>query len=176
MRVIRGWLAAIVLGIVCGLLAWHATIGAMPRALMALAVRRVASAGGINRMTHAPIVTAKSRAIVRPSPDLLYSSCPYDVGVGPVLIDVLPIDAPYWSLSVFDTLTNTAFVRNNQQTKGQPLRVALIRKGQVVPKGYYPVMPAGTRGVALIRVLIDRNAPSDTIDRARRQSNCRVAN
>ncbi len=170
------WLGPILLGLVCGLLAWHATIAAMPRALMALAVRRVASAGGINRMTHAPIVTAQSRAIVRPSPDLLYSSCPYDVGVGPVLIDVLPIDAPYWSLSVFDTLTNTAFVRNNGQTAGQPLHVALVRKGQAVPRGYYPVMPAGTRGVALIRVLIDRNADIAAIDRARRQSSCHVAN
>ncbi|OYY66388.1 DUF1254 domain-containing protein [Sphingomonas sp. 28-62-11] len=173
---IRHWLAPLLFGIFCGLLAWHGTIAAMPRALMALAVRRVASAGGINRMTHAPVVTAKSRAIVRPSPDLLYSSCPYDVGVGPVLIDVLPIDAPYWSLSVFDTLTNTAFVRNNVQAAGEPLHIALIRKGQVAPKGYYPVMPAGTRGVALVRVLIDRNAPIGAIDRARRQSRCRVAN
>lgn len=173
---ITRWLAPILLGLFCGLLAWHATLAAMPRALMALAVRRVASAGGINRMTHAPIVTAKSRAIVRPSPDLLYSSCPYDVGVGPVLIDVMPIDAPYWSLSVFDTLTNTAFVRNNTQRGGEPLRVALIRKGQVAPAGYRAVMPAGTRGVALVRVLIDRNAPIDAIDKARLQSRCRVAN
>lgn len=173
---ITRWLAPILLGLFCGLLAWHATLAAMPRALMALAVRRVASAGGINRMTHAPIVTAKSRAIVRPSPDLLYSSCPYDVGVGPVLIDVMPIDAPYWSLSVFDTLTNTAFVRNNTQLGRKPLRVALIRKGQVAPAGYRAVMPAGTRGVALVRVLIDRSAPIDVIDKARRQSRCRVAN
>lgn len=170
------WIPPVLLALVCGVLAWHATIAAMPRALMALAVRRVASAGGINRMTHAPVVTAQSRAIVRPSPDLLYSSCPYDVGVGPVLIDVLPIDAPYWSLSVFDTLTNTAFVRNNRQTAGQALHIALVREGQGVPKGYYPVKPAGTRGVALVRVLIDRTAPIAAIDRARRQSRCRVAN
>lgn len=170
------WLAPILLGLFCGLLAWHATLAAMPRALMALAVRRVASVEGMNRMTHAPVVTAKSRAIVRPSPDLLYSSCPYDVGVGPVLIDVQPIDAPYWSLSVFDTLTNTAFVRNNSQIGAEPLRIALIRKGQVAPPGYYPVMPAGTRGVALVRVLIDRDAPIAAIDKARRLARCRVAN
>ena len=173
---IRHWLAPLLLGIFCGLLAWHATLAVVPRALMALAVRRVATAGGINKMTHAPIVTAKSRAIVRPSPDLLYSSCPYDIGVGPVLIDVMPVAAPYWSLSVFDDLTNVAFVRNNSQTANAPVHVALVRAGQQAPAGYQAVMPHGTRGVALIRILIDRNAPIDAIDAARRQSRCRVSN
>lgn len=173
---IRHWLAPALFAVFCGLLAWHATLAVIPRALMALAVRRVASVGGINKMTHAPLVTAKARTIVRPSPDLLYSSCPYDLAVGPVLIDVMPVAAPYWSLSVFDNTTNVAFVRNNRQTANAPLHVALVRRGQMVPAGYQPIMPQGTRGVALIRILIDRNAPITAIDAARRQSSCRVAN
>lgn len=172
----RRWLPALMFGFLCGVLAWEVTLTLIPRALMAMAVRRVASAGGINRMTHGPLVTARSRAIVRPSPDLLYSSCPFDTAVGPVLIDVMPVAAPYWSLSVFDSVTNVSYTRNNIQSAGKPVRVALIRPGQVAPPGYTAVTPEGTRGVALIRVLIDRNAPIDDIDRARRQSRCRVAN
>ena len=168
------WLGPIVVGIFCGLLAWQATLAAMPRALMALAVRRVASAGGINRMTHAPLVTAKARAIVRPSPDLLYSSCPFDLAAGPVRIDISPIDAPYWSLSVFDSVTNVAFVRNNVQSGGTGLHVAILRRGQIAPKGYQPALIDGSHGVALVRVLIDRTAPITQIDAARRQATCRA--
>lgn len=169
---IRKWIGPAVLALFCALLAWQATLALVPSALMALAVRRVAQAGGMNRMTHAPIVTAESRAIVRPSPDLLYSSCPFDVSAGPVLVDVAPVRSPYWSLSVFDAETNAAFVRNNLQAGGQPLRVAITLAGQAVPSGYHIVRVNGSRGVALVRILIDRQAPAGVIDRERRASRC----
>ncbi len=172
---IQRWLGPVALGLFCALLAWQATLAATPRALMALAVRRVAGIGGVNHMLHAPLVTAKSRAIVRPSPDLLYSSCPFDVSKGPVLVDVAPVEAPYWSLSIFDDQTNVAFVRNNIQSDGKPLRVAVALAGQAVPAGYRAVRVGGARGVALIRILIDREAPIAMIDRARRASRCGVA-
>lgn len=169
------WLGPVLFGLFLALIAWHATLAMMPRALMTLAVGRVASAGGLNHMTHAPVVTAKSRSIVRPSPDLLYSSCPFDLSRGPVLIDVMPVDAPYWSLSVFDRDTNAAFVENNLKAGATPLRVALLNAGQAAPAGYRAVEVPGTRGVALLRILIDRQAPVTAIDQARRQSGCRAA-
>lgn len=168
----RQWIGPLGIGALIGALAWHGTLVAVPRGLMVLAERRIASAAGFNHMLHSPIVTAQSRAIVRPSPDLLYSSCPFDVSTGPVLIDVAPIDAPYWSLSVFDHATNVAFVRNNQQSGGRPIRVALVGDGQAAPTGYQTVRVPGRRGVALIRVLIDRTKPIDAINRQRQQSSC----
>ncbi len=171
---IRRWLGPIALGTFCGLLAWQATLAVTPQALMTLAVRRVAGIGGYNHMLHAPIVTAKARTIVRPSPDLLYSSCPFDLSGGPVLVDVAPVVAPYWSLSIFDDQTNAAFVRNNIDAKGQGLRVAIALAGQRVPAGYQAVRVTGNRGIALIRILIDRGAPIAAIDRARRATRCAV--
>ncbi|MBY0521326.1 MAG: DUF1254 domain-containing protein [Sphingomonas sp.] len=166
------WLGPLALGLFCALLAWQATLAMVPRALMALAVSRVSQAGGPNRMTHAPVVTAQSRAIVRPSPDLLYSSCPFDVSKGPVLIDVATVPAPYWSLSIFDSETNVAFVRNNVEADGQPLRVAVALAGQAVPAGYRAVRVTGSRGIALVRILFDRETPVASLDRARRASRC----
>lgn len=171
---IRRWIGPAALALFCALLAWQATLALVPRTLMALAVRRVAQIGGMNRMTHAPVVTAKSRAIVRPSPDLLYSSCPFDVSAGPVLVDVAPVPSPYWSLSVLDAETNVAFVRNNVQPGGRPLHVAIALAGQAVPAGYLPVRVTGSRGVALVRVLFDREKGATAIDRARRGSRCRA--
>lgn len=168
------WIGPMLFGALLGVIAWHLTVAAVPGALMTLAVRRVASVGGINRMTHAPIVTAKARTIVRPSPDLLYSSCPFDLANGPVLIDIVPVDAPYWSLSVFDAETNVAFVENNLGAGAAPLHVALLAARQAAPSGYRPVAMKPGRGVALLRILIDRQAPITAFDRARRRSSCRA--
>lgn len=169
---IRRWLLPLIIGLVSAGIAWQVTLAMTPRALMSLAVARVARGGGYNHFFHAPIVTAASRAIVRPSPDLLYSSCPFDLADAPLLIDVAPIDAPYWSLSVFDRHTDTAFVGNNVASGNRPLRIAVARLGQAVPPGYRIVTVDGNRGIALLRILIDREAPIDAIDRQRRATRC----
>jgi uncharacterized membrane protein len=171
----RRWIGAVMFGLLCGLLAWQVTLANFPQVLMRLAVGRVASQGGaINAFVHAPLVTAKARAIVRPSPDLLYSSCPYDVSKAPLLIDAVPVNAPYWSLSIFDAQTNAVFVRNNQHGLA-PFKVAVLGVGQAGSPGYQPVLVKGARGVALIRILIDRGAPITAIDAARRATRCRSA-
>lgn len=168
---IARWIAPLALGIFAALLAWHVTLANTPYVLMRLAVGRVSAAGGLNRMAHAPPVTAKARAIVRPSPDLLYSSCPFDLSGGPVLVRVPAIPALYWSLSVFDARTDTAFVRNNRAAPGG-VRVALLGPGQQALAGYAAVRPSGGRGIALLRVLIDRTRPFAEIDAARRGARC----
>lgn len=172
---LRHWAGPVIAGLIVGAFAWHFALIAVPRGLMVVAERRIAARDGFNHMGFAPMVTASSRAVVRPSPDLLYSSCPFDVSAGPVLVDIAAIGAPYWSLSVFDHVTNAAFVRNNRQSGGQAVRIAILRDGQSAPAGYEPVRVTGRRGVALVRVLIDRTRPIDMIDRERRQSTCRPA-
>lgn len=157
MPLIQRWVGAVALGAFCALLAWQVTLAMVPRALMAYAVDRVErQSGGINRFAHAPLVTAQARTIVRPSPDLLYSSCAFDVSRAPLLIDAVPVAAPYWSLSVFDAQTDAVFVANNQA-------------------GYRAVPVSAARGIALVRILIDRTRPIGAIDAARRATRCRPA-
>ncbi|MGL4313345.1 MAG: DUF1254 domain-containing protein [Sphingomonas sp.] len=169
------WLGPGIVGLVAAAMAWQGTMLAVPRALMLLAERKIGSVAGVNTMVAGPLVTAASRAIVRPSPDLLYSTCVFNLSAGPVLVDVPPISAPYWSLSVFDRKTDVAFVRNNRQSGGAAIRVAILAEGQAAPAGYTPVPVIGHRGVALVRVLIDRTKPIDSIDVERRKANCRAA-
>lgn len=168
---IRRWLLPLLAGILVAAFAWQATLVAFPRGLMALTVSRV-KAPAINHFTYSPLATVASRAIVRPSPDLAYSSCPFDLSVAPVLVEVPPVSAPYWSLSVFDAHTDVAFVRNNLQAAGKPVRIAIARAGQAVPPGVETVRVDGRRGIALIRILIDRRADFSAIDRARRTAHC----
>ena len=125
---------------------------------MGFATQRISKAGGYNTMFASPLATDKARAIVRPSPDLAYSSCPYDLSNGPVLVDVEPVPAPYWSLSVFDARTDVAFVRNNIEANGQPIRIAIALAGQPVPDGMQAVRVKDASGIALIRILVRTGA------------------
>lgn len=168
----RRWLLPILAGLVIAAIAWQATLLAAPRLLMRLAVQRVEKAGGANVMRHPPLADASARAIVRPSPDLAYSSCAYDLSKGPVSVHVAPVPAPYWSLSVFDANTDTAFVRNSRQTAGKPIDIVLARPGQPVPAGREVVRVAGARGVALVRALVPNRAAFPAIEAARQASEC----
>lgn len=166
----RRWLGPVVVVVVAPL-AYHAALVATPSFLMTAAIRRVGQAG-MNRMTHAPLATSASRAIVRPSPDLAYSSCPFDLSAGPVAVHVAPVPSSYWSLSVFDSQTDTAFVGNNRETGDRALDLVIARPGQPVPAGRETVRLAGAKGIALVRILVDDRAGFPVIDRARRGSTC----
>ena len=172
---LRRWLPPVILGLVLLLVAYHVTMVQTPRMLMLAAEHRVASHGGWNTLTAQPLATADSRAIVRPSPDLAYSSCPFDLSKGPVLVDIAAVPAPYWSLSVFDARTDVVFVRNNVQAGNNPIRVALIGKsGGQAPPGYEPVPVKGSRGIALLRILVDDRGHFPDIDTARQSSTCKA--
>jgi uncharacterized membrane protein len=173
LRRIAPWIA-LVAGV--AMLTYLVALHALPSIVMRAAVGRLADrGGGINQMAHAPLATAEARTIVRPSPDLAYSSCPFDLGKGAVTVTVLPVAAPYWSLSVYDSQTNAVFVRNDREVRGQPVRIAIARQGQTIPAGYVPVWVNGNRGVALLRILVPNAAAFPAIDVARKASSCQVA-
>lgn len=171
----RGWLLPLGLGVVAGVAGYYAALAATPGVLMHIAEGRISAVSGYNLMDHAERTTAAARRVVRPSPDLAYSACPYDVSKSPVLVEVPPIPAAYWSLSVFDAQTDTAFVRNNIQSGGQAVRIAIALKGAKVPAGYTPVTVDGARGIALVRVLAPDAASFAAIDKPRRAATCRPA-
>lgn len=94
-KVTRHWLIAALIALFAGLLAWQWTIAKTPGFLMGRAFERVADAGAVNAMAFAPLATDRARVIVRPSPDLAYASCPFDVSKGAVVVEALPVAAPY---------------------------------------------------------------------------------
>lgn len=168
---IRRWLFPALTGLSLAWAAWIFVLHATPGFLMGVAMARLDKAGA-NRFAHGPLATDKSRLIVRPSPDLAYSSCPFDLSKGPVLVDVAPVPAPYWSLSIFDQRTDVAFVRNNRDSKGASIRIALAREGQEVPAGIETVRLGDDRGIALVRILVESRDRFPAIDQARRASVC----
>jgi uncharacterized membrane protein len=169
---IRRWILPFLAGALLAWAAWIFVLHATPNFLMGVAMVRLDKAGP-NRFFHGPMATDSSRAIVRPSPDLAYSSCPFDLAKGPVLIEVAPAPAPYWSLSIFDQRTDVAFVRNNRDTKGGSIRVVVARQDQQVPAGVEVVRLDDNRGIALVRILVESRDKFAAIDGARRASVCK---
>jgi uncharacterized membrane protein len=171
---IRRWLPALAFGLVVALVAYQVALVQTPRLLMAAAGRRLAAQGGSNTFVHGPLATSASRAVVRPSPDLAYSSCVVDLSDGPVRVSVPTLPARYWSLSVFDARTDVAFVANNVERNGQPISIVLARAGQVVPPGSTVVTLKGDRAIALIRALVEDRSAFPALDRARRGAVCKA--
>jgi len=170
----RRWLLPLLLGLVLAFVGYHIALAQFPRVLMDLATHRIAKGAGYNVMFAAPLATDKARAIVRPSPDLAYSTCPFDVSNGPVLVEVAPVPAPYWSLSVFDDRTDVAYVRNNIEADNQPIRIAIAQEGQPVPDSMTAVRVKGRTGIALVRILVQDRKQFAAIDAARKTSSCKA--
>jgi len=113
-----------------------------------------------NQWVFAQPATAELRTIVRPSPDLLYSLCSYDISQYPLLLTAAVPDN-YWSIAGYAMNTDNFFAINDRQVKSTPIEVVLIRKGMTYqdPMGKAHVIVAPTdRGIILIRTVITSKA------------------
>ena len=169
----RRWIGSLAFGLIAALAVGYAAIAAIPYGMMKIAMDRL-SRGGINQMSQGPLATPARQPVVRPSPDLAYSSCPFDLAAGPLEIMVVPVLGRYSSLSIFDAATDVAFVRNDVEAGGKPYRIIVARDGQAVPPGAEVVRVGHDRGIALIRLLLKDPAEIGSLDAIRRQSTCRT--
>ena len=168
----KQWIGPAALALIATAGGYYGGLALSTYGLMEAAIRRISAEGGLNVMRHGALPTAENQPIVRPSPDLAYSSCPYDLSKGPVRIKVVPAPGRYSSLSIFDARTDVVFVRNDQQAGGKPYEIILARPDQAVPAGAEVVRLGYDRGIALIRLLLKTPAEIGTLDPVRRQSSC----
>jgi hypothetical protein len=169
----RRWIFPILAGSLMALGAYQATLLATPYALMFAAMKKIGERSPENQFAFGPMTTADNQTIVRPSPDLAYANCTFDLSKGPVHVDVQPIPDHYWSISVFDARTDVAAVRSDRDTKGAPARLALIKPGQTAPAGYEAVTLGYDRGLVLIRILLNQPSDFGGVDAIRRKSTCK---
>jgi len=127
----------------------------------ATAASRILARDAWNVALAAPPTTAESRTIVRPSPDLLYVACVYDLASGPVLVKA-PHSPTYLSLSAFADNTDNFFAMNDRGPEGAGgLALLLLPPGTPDPQpdvapGARRVASPSRRGIVLARLRIDR--------------------
>jgi uncharacterized membrane protein len=134
--------------------------------------RALAQMGAANTIHHGRRADATSHGVVRPSPDLLYSSCPFDLSKGPVRVRAPIPPNTYWSVSAFDDATDNFFVENDRQAKDSMVDFILVgpHRGKQ-PVGRIVRSPS-ERGLILFRTLIADEKNFAALDAGRRQATC----
>ncbi|HAJ45266.1 MAG TPA: hypothetical protein DCL54_01625 [Alphaproteobacteria bacterium] len=155
---------------------YFAGLYAIPFGVMARVEARLSPNGlKTNQIHHADRPNATSRTVVRPSPDLLYSLCYFDVSSGPVrVVSGAPQDT-YWSVALYASNTDNFFVLNDQEAGGQSADIIIYGPHAPMPSAPSTaklVESPSRKGVVLIRTLINDEAKLPEIDGARRQATC----
>jgi len=162
---------------VAGFLAYRLTLRRVPHLIMRRAMATIGkAAGGTNRLFHGKRPTATARQVVMPAPDLIYSSCVYDLSWGPVRLQG-PVAEGYWSLSAYAENTDNFFVANDRELPERRFDVVLIRKGERLPAEFAGVtaIPAPSdRGILLIRMFIGDGSALDHIRDIQQAMRCDV--
>ncbi len=147
----------------------------LPQAIMYRTIDRIGVAG-MNQIHFGKRPDATARGVVRPSPDLLYSTCPYDLSAEPLRVRSPVPNDTYWSVSLFDAATNNFYVLNDRQVYAKNSSVVDF---VIVPAGsteYTEDMPKvespSTKGLVLFRTLVNSEKNLAAIDALRREATC----
>lgn len=152
-----------------------AAIWFVPRGIMSLVIDGVVErAEGFNRTYHQPPIDDKARTVVLPSPDIRYSACALDLAAGPVEVKAMP-PASYFSLSVFDAITDNVAVISNGTTGTGPIHLVIAAEGAkpALPAGAHLVTVPTDRGLLLLRGLAATPALAEATEAARQTLVCR---
>lgn len=156
----KRWQICLLIGLVAALAVHFTVLHKIPSMIMTKAQARFEESGvALNQWVAAPRITPQTQSVVRPSPDLAYAICRFDVSDGPIMLS-----APGWdgtgSLSVFDARTNNVFVARFGGADGEGISVIAALPGTVRPEDRLtyedsatPVIELKGLGLALIRRL-----------------------
>lgn len=153
-----------------------AAVAALPNFLMSRAIARVSARYGTNAMGFPPLATESARTIVQPSPDLLYSTCAFDLTKHALHIrTAIPSDG-YWSLALYGANTDAFHVTDNRQAAAK-FEALLVGPRTAPPdaNGMAVVQAPSTTGILLIRRLIASPEAVPAEDAARRTAVCEAA-
>lgn len=165
------WIAATIL-VAAGV--HYLSLFAIPRVVMHRVLDRM---GAANTMHFGRRPDANARAVVRPSPDILYATCPYDLSAGPLRVKASVPHGDYWSVSAFDAATDNFYVKNDRQVTGDTLEITLVKRGQKLP----PLDAAtesdilfspSSKGVILFRAVIASDSDVPKLAAILRRSSC----
>jgi uncharacterized membrane protein len=147
------WLLAVLL------MAWVGQYGVAmlaPNLIMQTLYRGVVDQGGENSFRLTPLPDETTREVVRPSPDLFYGICAYNVENGPVFIEAL-VPEKYWSMQFYQMNTDNFSSFSNQRHESYRVntttKITLVSASEDPNKYQGEVVQSPTnKGVMLIRV------------------------
>jgi uncharacterized membrane protein len=171
----RKYLPVVLTVLAIAVLTHLASVYLLPRAIMARVMHRMAEQG-TNEIHFAKRPDETARAVVRPSPDLLYSTCAYDLSAGPLRVRSPVPNGTYWSVSLFDDATNNFYAFNDAQARAAKQSVVdfviVDANAKSNTEGLPAVVSPTPTGLVLFRTLINDEKTLPLIDAFRRQATC----
>jgi uncharacterized membrane protein len=174
MIIVLGCIAGIVLGIVV----YRVILRQVPIRLMTAAEQRMLKIrnNASNAFFHGRGPTHKSRQVVMPSPDLIYSSCVYDLSRGPLRMSGdLPPAGHYWSLSLYAHNTDNYFVLNDRDLPERRFDLTIHPPMAGVAETKAAVTSPSITGIALIRMIQRRSDDVPIIQASQQSTSCQAA-
>jgi uncharacterized membrane protein len=166
------WLLPLATGLVAAIIGFCLVINAVPGFLMSKAMDRISAASDVseNAVWHGPITDETTRRVVRPSPDILYSVCLFDLSDGPLELTVpWPSDDSYASVSFYDANTNNFAVVNDRDVDGAEASHLLLAEDGESGSIQSPTQT----GLALYRRVVMGGTSVEQADTERRGFDCR---
>ncbi len=149
---------------------------ATPRLIMRVALFGMNRVAGTNAMYHAPLPNADSRSVVRPSPDIAYSVCVFDLSQGPVSIQA-PVGDSYTSLAVYAANTDNIFAISDSDVTDGVLRVRIVEEdaSENGAPDTHVVRSPTARGIVMLRAVVTDPSHFQALDGLRRTATCQGA-
>jgi uncharacterized membrane protein len=156
------------------MLSYSAVLHVYPKIIMHVAMKKLSENGRtINSLAHSPRINQSRRIVVRPSPDLLYSVCVYDLSVGDLEIVMHPT-SNYYSLSLYDDTTNNFYVKNDSELIGRTAKFILSRSDASNESNFINVPT--DKGIAVIRRLATNENEFESYIQIRESDYCKIIN
>lgn len=168
----------LIAGLVLGFIVYRIVLRQVPVRLMSMAEQRLLKMrnNASNTFFHGRAPTAKARQIVMPSPDLVYSSCVYDLARGPLRLQGnLPPAGHYWSLSLYAHNTDNYFVLNDRELPDRRFDLTLHPPSARVDDSKSVVTSPSVTGIALIRMIQRREDDLAMIQASQQSTSCGLA-
>jgi uncharacterized membrane protein len=115
---------------------------------------------GDNEIKHFDIPNYKSRDVVMPNPDFLYSVSFYDLSSGDLKLKGNMPDSTYWSISFYKPNTINWYVKNDKEFNSNRLELNLTINNT---KGENIIHSPVKKGLMIIRILVE-NKDQNSID------------
>ncbi len=148
----------------------------VPYVLMGAVIIGSSQQNGVNAIYHAPKVDQTARTVVRPAPDLAYTTCAFDLRDGALEV-TMPKSQTYSSVSFFTDDTTNFFALNDREVEGASQTIILMRESDrstIVPPTAIGVRAPTTKGLVLFRRVIPSEDMWPVIDAERRKADCKL--
>ena len=129
----------------------------------------------INNSFARDLPTSDFTEVIRPSADILYGGCVYDVTYFPLVIET-EVPETYWSISFFSENTdNFSTVNENSHNFGK-LKMYLFGPGSTPTKvtdGFIVVSPSN-KGLMLMRQFVGNGSNVEKLNEIQKNLNCKL--